>query len=94
MANGTIILPLSFIAAAADIMMAAELVEQTYPQLQPFVLDNYFRIDTLTNPNPDFKTVKLQDPTRRCICRDDVYRSVYRNRFGEAKTESAITSRH
>lgn len=78
---GAVVSPLSFISAAAGVMLAAELVKVSVPGLSLFALDNYFRIDTMANPNPDFKEVKMQEPTRRCICWDPVYQTVYRQRF-------------
>jgi hypothetical protein len=78
---GTVVSPLSFISAAAGVMLAVELVKVSVPELLLFALDNYFRIDTMANPNPDFKEAKMQEPTRRCICWDPVYQAVYRQRF-------------
>jgi hypothetical protein len=72
---------LSFISAAAGVLLAIELVKQFTPELHAFVLDNYFRFDTLMNPNPDFKSVRLQEPTRRCICWDRDYVDIYKRRF-------------
>ena len=43
----------------------------------------------MTNPNPDFKEVKMQESTGRCICWDETYRTVYRRRFGRAQGETA-----
>lgn len=80
-AAGTIVSPLSFISAAAGVMLAAELIKVCTAESRQFALDNYFRIDTLANPNPAFKSVRMQEPTRRCICWDEDYRSVYRSRF-------------
>ena len=80
-AAGTIVSPLSFISAAAGVLLAVELVKQFTPELHAFVLDNYFRFDTLMNPNPDFKSVRLQEPTRRCICWDRDYVDIYKRRF-------------
>ena len=62
-------------------MLAAELVKVSVPELSPFVLDNHFRIDTMTNPNPDFREAKMQEPTGRCICWDSAYQTVYRQLF-------------
>jgi hypothetical protein len=78
---GTVVSPLSFISAAAGVMLAAELVKVSVPEVSAFALDNYFRIDTLSNPNPDFKEVKMQEPTHRCICWDNDYRTIYHHRF-------------
>jgi hypothetical protein len=81
-AAGTIVSPLSFISAAAGVMLAAEVIKTSVPDLNAFVLDNYFRVDTMMTPNPDFKSTKPQDPSRRCICWDKDYTTVYRQRFG------------
>jgi hypothetical protein len=78
---GTVVSPLSFISAAAGVMLAAELVKVSVSEVAAFALDNYFRIDTLTNPNPDFKEVKMQESTHRCICWDKDYRTIYHQRF-------------
>ncbi len=86
---GTVISPLSFISATAGVMLAAELVKVSVPELSLFALDNYFRIDTMANPNADFKEVKAQELTRRCICWDEAYRTVYRRRFGRPQGETA-----
>lgn len=81
-AAGTVISPLSFISAAAGVMLTAELVKASVPELHAFSLDNYFRIDTMMNPNPAFKSMRLQEPTGRCICWDEDYSHIYRQRFG------------
>ena len=78
---GAVVSPLSFISAAAGVMLAAELVKVSVPELSAFALDNYFRIDTMMNPNPDIKTVRMQEPTRRCICWDRDYQTIYRRHF-------------
>ena len=57
-AAGSVISPLSFISAAAGIMLAAELVKACVTSLSRFQLDNYFRIDAMSTPNPSFKAIK------------------------------------
>jgi molybdopterin/thiamine biosynthesis adenylyltransferase len=80
-AAGTVISPLSFISGAAGVMLAAELVKARSAEFLPYLLDNHFRIDAMMNPNPEFKSVKKQDPTGRCICCDQDYVAIYRQRF-------------
>jgi len=84
-AAGTIVSPLSFISAAAGVLLAAELVKSSAPELRQFELDNYFRIDTLAKPNPDFKETRLPEPTKRCICWDRDYQEIYRRRYSVTK---------
>jgi hypothetical protein len=80
-AGGTIVSPLSFISAAAGVVLAAELVKYRTPSLTQFALDNYFRFDTLYAPNPSFKQVKPQAAPNRCICSELDFVDVYRRRF-------------
>lgn len=79
-AAGTVIAPLSFISAAAGVALAAELVKGGNPELAEYALDNYFRFDTLAAPNPDFRQLRLPDPSGRCICHDPDFVEVYRER--------------
>ena len=49
--------------------------------LSRYALDNYFRIDTLYAPNPSFRQIKKPDRSGRCICADQDYIEIYRERF-------------
>lgn len=79
-AAGTVVAPLSFISAAAGVALAAELVKGGNPELAEYALDNYFRFDTLAAPNPEFRQLRLPDPTGRCVCHDPDFGEVYRER--------------
>lgn len=80
-AAGTVVAPLSFISAAAGVVLAAELVKGRITELSADVLDNYFRFDTLAAPNPEFKQRRRPDPSGRCVCHDSDYIEVYRERY-------------
>jgi hypothetical protein len=80
-AGATIVSPLSFISATAGVLLAAELMKLGNVSLSEFALNNYFRLDTLANPNSQMKSVKPQDMTGRCICRDPDYASWYREKY-------------
>jgi hypothetical protein len=73
---------LSFISATAGILLAAELVKERAPVLRPYILDNYFRLDTLFAPNPAFRECRRPDTTRHCICGDRDYLDIYREKYG------------
>ena len=77
-----VVAPLSFISASAGILLAAELVKASHPELSQWALDNYFRVDTLKHPNPAFHQLRPQDPSGRCICRDSDYSDVYSEKYG------------
>ena len=81
--TANVIAPLSFISAAAGIMLAAELIKAGNPELGGWSLDNYFRVDTLSRPNPAFRRLRPQDPSGRCICTDPDYMAVYSEKYGE-----------
>ena len=72
-----VIAPLPFISAAAGILLAAELVKSGHPELGPYALDNYFRLDTFRRPNPAFRRTCSQEPSGRCICWDPDYVAIY-----------------
>jgi hypothetical protein len=80
-ANGTLSAPLSFISATAGVLLAAELVKSSVPEILRFTLDNYFRVDTLHSPNPSFRERRMQDPTHECICWDRDYIETYREKY-------------
>lgn len=84
--TGTIVSPLSFISAAAGILLAVEFVKLHSPGLSQFVVDNFFRADTLYAPNPAFRQKKPQDPTHRCICWDTDYIETYRSKYPPSST--------
>lgn len=84
---GTVVSPLSFISAAAGILLAAELVKTSTPALEQFELNNYFRFDTIAMPNPDFRLVRPQDQTRSCICWDADYLGVYSRKYMSLETQ-------
>ena len=81
--TANVIAPLSFISATAGILLAVELIKAGNPDLGGWSLDNYFRVDTLRQPNPAFRGLRLQDPSGRCICRDPDYWAVYHERYGK-----------
>ena len=81
--TANVIAPLSFISAAAGIMLAVELIKAGHPELGRWSLDNYFRADTLSRPNPAFRRTRLQEASGRCICRDPDYLAVYSEKYGE-----------
>jgi molybdopterin/thiamine biosynthesis adenylyltransferase len=81
-AAGTILSPLSFISAAAGVLLAAEYVKSQTRALSCYALDNYFRLDTLSAPNPAFRRRKPQDATGRCICHDPDYIEAYHEKYG------------
>jgi hypothetical protein len=86
--SGTIVSPLSFISAAAGILLAAELVKTAATELSRFSLDNYFRIDTLFAPSLAFRQTKPQDPEHRCICWDRDYVETYHDKYGSNRLAS------
>ena len=79
--SADVIVPLSFISASAGVLLAAELVKAGNSQLRGWMLDNYFRVDTLYPPQPEFLRVQYQDVTGRCICRDSDYLDAYREKY-------------
>jgi ThiF family len=79
--SGTIVSPLAFISAAAGVLLAGEFVKMHTPELSPFLLDNFFRVDTLYAPNPAFRQRKPQDATHRCICWDPDYTEAYESKY-------------
>lgn len=81
MADGTLTAPLSFISATAGVLLAAEVVKGATPDLKPYVLDNYFRLDTLGVPNPAFCERRGQDPSQRCICWEQEFLDAYREKY-------------
>jgi hypothetical protein len=81
--SGTLTTPLSFISTAAGVLLAAELVKRSSPELARFALDNYFRLDMLYAPNPAFREQRLQEPTRECICWDRDFIDIYRQKYGD-----------
>ena len=81
--TANVIAPLSFISAAAGIMLAVELVKAGTPQLGGWSLDNYFRVDSLRRPNPAFRRLRPQDPSGRCICADSDFMAVYSEKYGD-----------
>ena len=81
--TANVIAPLSFISAAAGIMVAVELIKAGHPELGRWSPNNYFRVDTISRPNPAFRKLRLQDPSGRCICRDTDYMEVYSEKYGK-----------
>jgi hypothetical protein len=79
--SGTIVSPLSFISAAAGVLLAAEFVKMHTPELSRFSLDNFFRADMFHAPKAVFRQKKPQDPTGRCICWDPDYVETYREKY-------------
>ena len=79
--TASVIAPLSFISASAGILLAAELVKTGHPALRSWALDNYLRIDTLRPPNPEFRRVRPEDPSGRCICADPDFIDVYSQKY-------------
>jgi hypothetical protein len=60
---------------------AAELVKGATPTLQPYVLDNYFRLDTFGTPNPAFCERRGKEASRRCICWEQDFVDTYREKY-------------
>ena len=81
--TANVIAPLSFISAAAGIMLAVELIKAGHPELCRWSLDNYFRVDTLSRPNPAFRRTRLQEASGKCICWDPDYLAVHSAKYGE-----------
>ena len=81
--TANVIAPLSFISAAAGIMLAVELIKARHTELGRWSLDNYFRVDTLSRPNPAFRRTRLQEASGKCICWDPDYLAVYSEKYGE-----------
>ena len=82
--TANVIAPLPFISAAAGILLAAELAKAGHADLRSWSLDNYFRIDTLRQPNPAFRLRRPQDASGRCICVDPDYVAVYAEKYSSA----------
>ena len=81
--TANVIAPLSFISASAGIILAVELIKAGTPELGGWSLENYFRVDTLRQPNPAFRQLRPQDPSGRCICTDPDFVAVYSEKYGE-----------
>ena len=79
--TANVIAPLAFISAAAGILLAAELTKMGHADLRTYTLDNYFRADTLEQPQPEFRWTRSQDPSGRCICRDSDYVDAYSEKY-------------
>jgi hypothetical protein len=80
-AGGTLISPLPFISAAAGVLMAAELVKHCSAELSVWRLDNYFRADLFSAPNPAFRLTRLPSPSGTCICQSEDFQTVYRQKY-------------
>ena len=76
-----VIAPLPFISAAAGILLAAELTKTGHGELSAYALDNYFRVDTLKQPQPAFRWTRPQDSSGTCICRDLDYIGAYSEKY-------------
>ena len=76
-----VIAPLPFISAAAGILLAAELTKTGHAELGAYALDNYFRVDTLKQPQPGFRWTRPQDSSGTCICRDSDYIGAYSEKY-------------
>ena len=81
MPTANVIAPLSFISASAGVLLAAELVKAGNQQVNGWVLDNYFRLDTLHPPQPQFLRLRGQDKTGMCICGDADYLDTYKQKY-------------
>ena len=79
--TANIIAPLSFISAAAGILLAAELIKIGCNEYRGYALDNYFRLDTLHYPNAAFLRTKSQHKSAKCICHNADYRAVYEQKY-------------
>ena len=79
--TANVIAPLPFISAAAGILLAAELTKMGHADLRTYTLDNYFRVDTLEQPQPEFRWTRSRDPSGRCICRDSDYVDAYSEKY-------------
>jgi hypothetical protein len=80
-AGGTLLSPLPFISAAGGVLMAAELVKQGGHELGQWCLDNYFRIDLFSPPNPVFRQTRHPVRGGACICQNKDYVTVYREKY-------------
>ena len=87
-ATTNVIAPLSFISAAAGILLAAELIKSGHPDLAKWRLANYFRVNTLRQPNPAFRSSRLPDASGRCICADPFYVDVYAEKYPSGEPTS------
>ena len=83
-----VIAPPSFISASAGILLAAELVKAGNLELSDWRLDNYFRVDTLHLPQPEFRRLRRQDTTGQCICRDPDYLEAYEQKYSTFSSTS------
>ena len=79
--SADVIAPLSFISASAGVLLAAELVKAGNSQMSGWILDNYFRVDTLHPPQPEFLRVQCQDASGKCICGDRDYIEAYEQKY-------------
>ena len=79
--TANVIAPLPFISAAAGVLLAAELLKTSHPELGSYALDNYFRVDTFSQPNPAFRRTRPPDPSQQCICQDPDYIDVYAEKY-------------
>lgn len=78
---GRVVAPLSFISAAAGVLMTIELVVM---QLSPDRASayNYRRLDLFVAPDNGFVKNRRPAPDVRCICDDDDYREIYGATYG------------
>ena len=76
-----VIAPLSFISASAGILLAAELIKTGHPELHDWVLDNYFRLDTLHPPQSAFHQRRPPDSSGDCICSDPHYLEEFSQKY-------------
>lgn len=76
----TLVAPLSFISAAAGVLLAAELLKLGMTGVPADY--NYFRWNVLGAPQRSFRQLRGPEPSRRCICCDADYVEVHRRRYG------------
>jgi hypothetical protein len=78
---GVVVAPLSFISAAAGLLLLAELLADVTIRDHD-ARPNYLRMDMLGSPTFADRDVRLPDRGHGCICKDADYLDVYRARYG------------
>ena len=77
---GVVVAPLSFISAAAGLLLLAELLADVTIR-DDDARSNYLRMDMLGSPTFADRDVRLPDRGYACICKDADYLDVYRARY-------------
>lgn len=75
--NGVILAPFSFVSGLAGVLLYFELIKSHFPKVfGPFQEYNYFQIDPMRLPNPDFRESRRS--RKGCTCQQEIVRRVYR----------------